>query len=1182
MNWKERRLVCAALGLTCLLLVVRAGVSADNAGPWVAFNDHTAGTGTAINVSPYSLRLHGSGGPLTNQATGARLPAGLAVTTSGSLVANASGAMPNAGTPAYNLFNGYVDFYKSGSSDNGLLIYASTNQFVTLTFTNLAPDKRYSFRGTSNRNGTDDGSANSNFHLRWTLCSLAGAVSFADAHSTGCVTAASLPASGLAAGQAAYNSGMNTASGDVVGWDDIMPGANGSFSIIQTQYLGLIWSGEMANPPNNMPGYGINGFRLAMQPSPAIQILSEPPEDVDVAQFGTTNWTVVVDGAAARFQWFHDAALIPWGTNATLTVANAQPSDSGTYYCVITNAISGTNSSPVALIVHRASTPPTLLRSVRSHDLTNLFVTFSTDMSTNVTAAHGNALAPTNFTVFQTMNPTGTLSVQGFPAASGPGAFSTNGQATVRFTLESPLDRGYDAQASYTLMAGNVADLADVKIADRSAVVITPEEAGFDSLLELVAGPPSNHLYVPYGKPFHIAFDFGRGLAQFQWYKNGRAISGANSSALGFPAATAEDAGTYDLRAWNSSRSTNSPSSVVTVRPDFSGQGRVYFVIGSDTAIWNTNTTVDVYTRYPHYKQDSFANPGMPSFLVMDPALRNRYVDSYGQTLRFTWWMMGGNIYRDADNINVPLANTMTLYLMKKYHGDAIRQFGDELSLHYHTFLWSDYNGDGTYHWNQSRTFNECRADFDVTLAQYLLEEEVFPVSFRSGWHFMDNDWQNCLNELLPYCLHDDSGVNVAWALPEPVDGAENWSRAPSVFVPFHPATNDYQVPGNGKGWNTRSIKMQNLSQTTMNQVFAQAAAGTDQVMCIWNHLPESFLSYLATTLSYIQTAGSNNPSVPFAYCTALEGMQRWLGTSDHTPPSLSVSESLQGDTLTLTLQTDEPIFQTQPFVAVKDTLAQYAVLPCSPAGTNAWTVTVPVPRRHIAKIGIALTDEVGNQTTRILRYLPDERYLDNLDPQYAEVTGNWVRTTNAAWGTDARVALLASNQTARVQWSLPISTSGYYNLAAQVPTVSNPAGALAYSVFAGKSNVYSAALSNPLPGHQWVSLGTLFLDQTMTNSLVLTVSGMNQPGTYAVADVIRLSPVVPDLPNLADARFAGSTFSLTFPSQAGLSYVLESKVSLADTGWTLVRRINGDGNRLSLADPSAAAPNRFYRIRIE
>jgi len=93
----------------------------------------------------------------------------------------------------------------------------------------------------------------------------------------------------------------------------------------------------------------------------------------------------------------------------------------------------------------------------------------------------------------------------------------------------------------------------------------------------------------------------------------------------------------------------------------FAAPGTAYLVVGSDTAIWNAGTTVDVYTRPPHYKQDSFTITNAPSFQVMDPAWRDQFRDFYGSQIKFTWWIMGGNIFRDADNLNVPIANTMVL-----------------------------------------------------------------------------------------------------------------------------------------------------------------------------------------------------------------------------------------------------------------------------------------------------------------------------------------------------------------------------------------------------------------------------------------------------------------------------------------------------------------------------------------
>lgn len=614
--------------------------------------------------------------------------------------------------------------------------------------------------------------------------------------------------------------------------------------------------------------------------------------------------------------------------------------------------------------------------------------------------------------------------------------------------------------------------------------------------------------------------------------------------------------------------------------------GRVYLVVGSDTAIWNAGTTVDVYTRHPQYSQDSFTIPGSPSFQVMDSSWRSQYRDSFGQPIKFTWWMMGGDIYRDADNVNVPLANTMTLYLMQKYHGDAIQQFGDELSLHYHTYFWSDYNGDGTFHWNQSRTFIECRDDFDVTLAQYLLEQGVFPVSFRSGWHFMDYDWQQYLNQLIPYCFHDDYGAYKAWYTNEPIFGVEDWSRAPSAFIPFHPSTNDYQVPGDSPGWNVRSVKMQNMLPAHADQMFSLASIGIDQVACIWNHLPENFVTNVAKVASLIQNAAAKYPGVSFRYCTAVEAMQLWQGMTNDVPPQLHVIENTNtlDQSLTLTISTDKKIFQPQPFVGLRDSWRNYLNLTplCQPSGQNTWTLRVPLARNRIAKIGIAVTDLAGNSAKQILRYLPDDLYLDNLDPQYREISGNWVSSTNAAWGVDARIALLASNDTAKAGWSLPVSSSGLYNVSIQIPAIAKAATDVVFNLMAGQSNLWSLSLSNGLPSNRWQFLGSAFLDQTVSNWLEMTVTSTNQTGTYAVADVVSVVPIVPGtLPAQNQLSIVANNNArlLRFSGEPGTACSIERSTNLLSAWVTLDNIVVPLTGVLDYEDRNPPTAAAFYRI---
>jgi hypothetical protein len=620
-------------------------------------------------------------------------------------------------------------------------------------------------------------------------------------------------------------------------------------------------------------------------------------------------------------------------------------------------------------------------------------------------------------------------------------------------------------------------------------------------------------------------------------------------------------------------------------------QGTVYLVVGSDTAIWNAISTVDVYTRHPHYRQDSFTDTNAPVFQVMDPAWRSQYKDSFGQAIKFTWWMMGGNIYRDADNLNVPLPNTMTLHLMKQYHGDAIRQFGDELSLHYHTFLWSDYNRTGMYYWNQTRTFNECRADFDVTLAQYLLEEGVFPVSFRSGWHFMDQDWQQYLNELIPFCFHDNYPVNVPWYTNSgPIAGVEDWSRGPSSFVPFHPSTNDYQVPGDGKGWNVRSVKIQGLTQSIVDQIFSQASNGVDQVACFWDHLPENFVANIANVASYVNHAASNNPVVPFRYCTAVEAMQRWSGATNQAPPVLEISESIQGQISTLSITSNVAIFQQLPFVCLRDAFRQYRNVTSQvvASGPNSWTINLPVPRNLLAKVGIAITDNAGNLATRILRYLPDDQYIDNLDPQFRAGQGSWFSITNAAWGTDASVTLLNSNQTAEADWNLPLSWSGRYWISAQVPSLDNAATNVVFNILAAETNLLSVRFPNGIPTNQWAFVGSAVLEQAVSNRVQMRVNGTNQPGFYAVADVLRVMPVSESIlpaisPQIPIALVPSpSGYLIRFQAQIAGSYAVQRTTDLS-VGWsTLQIVLPATPGPVEYEDENQPPSPAFYRVSAE
>ncbi|MCX6134323.1 MAG: T9SS type A sorting domain-containing protein [Ignavibacteriales bacterium] len=531
-------------------------------------------------------------------------------------------------------------------------------------------------------------------------------------------------------------------------------------------------------------------------------------------------------------------------------------------------------------------------------------------------------------------------------------------------------------------------------------------------------------------------------------------------------------------------------------------------MLGSDTATWEG---MDTNVFHCTYSIALFTDPGRNAYKIMDPAFRNKLVDSYGQTVKLTWWMMGGNIFRYATNKDMPLPNTMTLYAMKKHHAASIAKFGDELTMHYHTFVWTDYNNDGVFWWNQAKKFTESADDFDVTLSQYLLEEHTFPVSFRSGWHAMDNDWQRTLDTLLPFSMHDDYPA-LRNDTTEPIDNVYDWSKSSKEFVPFHPSWDNYQLPGSLKGYNLRSVYMASLDSASMVSVFAKANAGVDQVVCLWAHLPEEdFLTNVSRIDRLAHAAEGKYPVVKFRYCTAVEAMQRWLRTSDATPPTVTISEKRVGNGLTFAVTSNEPLFQPQPFVAIKDMNERYIRLRSRQTGAGEWTTIDPVAAGSVAKVGVAATDTVGNLRTVFLNYLPDDIYVDNRDSAYAELAGAWSTVTRSAWGIDARVATLGQNDSAKIQWKPTIPQSCRYNIFVQVPPVSNAAGKIFIRVLSKGQVVQSTYFDKPLTTGTWVYAGTAQLEAGSQTAFEMVAKADGQAGKVVAADVFKLSALVRD-----------------------------------------------------------------------
>ncbi|HKX61438.1 MAG TPA: Ig-like domain-containing protein [Verrucomicrobiae bacterium] len=334
---------------------------------WVAYNDHRPGPtipphishptnwGTALRVTTMNMGAPAdTSGNLTNFLDGQQLPVTVTFTRNNApddFGTVTRPGIPDPGTPAFQLFYGVCDLSNDGIVGVDLL----DNDFVTITFNNLDPAKRYLFRGTAARGG--------GYAPRWTVATIS-AGGWIDAHlngtGPGVITSNSFP--NLGAGQAAWNSGHNR-EGAVVGWDFITPHPDGSFAITNQQYVGPTPNGGAATDANY--GYSFGAMLLAeVEVAPPV-ITAHPVATTSVEQNRPFSLSVAATGSPLLYQWYKEGAgPVAGATFPKLSVAKAALSDSGQYYAVVYNPLTRATSSVAQVTVFADTTAPAIRAAI--------------------------------------------------------------------------------------------------------------------------------------------------------------------------------------------------------------------------------------------------------------------------------------------------------------------------------------------------------------------------------------------------------------------------------------------------------------------------------------------------------------------------------------------------------------------------------------------------------------------------------------------------------------------------------------------------------------------------------------------------------------------------------------------------------------------------------------------------
>lgn len=144
------------------------------------------------------------------------------------------------------------------------------------------------------------------------------------------------------------------------------------------------------------------------------------------------------------------------------------------------------------------------------------------------------------------------------------------------------------------------------------------------------------------------------------------------------------------------------------------------------------------------------------------------------------------------------------------------------------------------------------------------------------------------------------------------------------------------------------------------------------------------------------------------------------------------------------------------------------------------------------------------------------------------------------------------------------------------------PGGSTEFEFLVERSGVYALRLIW-YEGVGGADLELFSVDRSTLGSANVVRTLVNDPGSAqsvkAYTGRVGTPAPTPDAPTLLNPRLAGGVLNVTFSSQDGVSYTVQSKTSLLDAGWqdTAVS-VTGDGQVKSLDLPIAGATG-FYRL---
>lgn len=309
---------------------------------------------------------------------------------------------------------------------------------------------------------------------------------------------------------------------------------------------------------------------------------------------------------------------------------------------------------------------------------------------------------------------------------------------------------------------------------------------------------------------------------------------------------------------------------------------------------------------------------------IMAPEFRNRLPDSAGEGWVYNWFCVDHVDYDEN-----PRRRDIGYHNIFEHYRWILKQLAaerDGLHFHYHPHSFRrEAHRCATHWWASSNSLHQV-------LSRRVIDHQWFPAAHRPGFHVIRPDSHWFLEQHIPFDFSNQAMTQAATDAQQfgVASGRfGDWRRAPATWEPYHPAADDYQVPGDCRRWIARCLNVGTryrvICEQDIRQAFSEAATGKPVVLAITNHDFRDMAPDVDGFRAMLRNVARYFPQVPFFYSEAISAMRAALDLEPLPACELECKlELVDASTAVLDVRSNTPTFGPQPWLALKTVDGSY------------------------------------------------------------------------------------------------------------------------------------------------------------------------------------------------------------------------------------------------------------------